>query len=294
MGAPPPTGRAVPYHLSCVWLRIVYMNFRVVLLFLLAFFCTVAQGQEPRSQDDQPHIRPKNMPKEEPPPPAKQPDDSQQGSSSSRDSEINLEGPSKTSGGPSDVHEMYPYDPHRAAKDVEVGEFYLKRKNYRAALDRFNDALLYKPNDAEATFRLAQTQEKLGLNAEASQNYSTYLKISPQGPFVKEAGEGLKRVGPPPSPTAKPSTEAAQLMQEGEAYLAKNAFDVAHEDFVKVLQINPDNPLANFRLAQSLQGLQRLDEARIFYKKYLSLDPNGKMASEAKREIGQIEMVLGK
>src|SRR5437879_2887344 len=29
----------------------------------------------------------------------------------------------------SDVQEMRPWDPHKAAKDVEVGDFYFKRKN---------------------------------------------------------------------------------------------------------------------------------------------------------------------
>ena len=46
------------------------------------------------------------------------------------------------------VNELKPWDPHRAAKDIEVGEYYFKRKNYRGAESRFRDALLYKPNDA--------------------------------------------------------------------------------------------------------------------------------------------------
>src|ERR1700704_162241 len=47
-----------------------------------------------------------------------------------------------------DVQEMHPWDPHKAMKDLEVGDFYFKRKNYKAALDRYKEALLYKPNDA--------------------------------------------------------------------------------------------------------------------------------------------------
>ncbi len=45
----------------------------------------------------------------------------------------------------SDVQEFHPWDPHKAAKNVEVGDFYFKRKNYRAALDRYKEALIYKP-----------------------------------------------------------------------------------------------------------------------------------------------------
>lgn len=267
-------------------------------LLLLSLALGYAQ-QPPSSQDDQPHIQPKNLPPEPKEEPKK--DDSKSDApkdSSSRDSQINLEGPSKSAhGGSADVHEMYPYDPHKAAKDIEVGEFYLKRKDYHVAMDRFNEALLYKPNDAQATFRLAQAEEKLGLNTQAAQNYSTYVKIFPEGPFVKEAQEALKRIGPPPAATtaSNPSSrDPGPLIQQGEAELAKNDFDAAHDTFVKALQVAPDDPVANYRLAESLQGLHRLDEARIFYKKYIALQPNGKLAGEAKRQIGEIDQMLGK
>jgi hypothetical protein len=53
--------------------------------------------------------------------------------------------------GSGDINEFHPWDPHKAAKDIEVGDFYFKvKKNYRAAEDRYREALLYKPNDATA------------------------------------------------------------------------------------------------------------------------------------------------
>ena len=92
------------------------------------------------------------------------------------------------------VSEMHPWDPHKAAKDVEVGDFYYKRKNYRAALDRYKDALIYKPNDAVATYRLAECQDKTGDSAEAVTHYQDYLKILPHGPFAEEAQKALQRL----------------------------------------------------------------------------------------------------
>src|SRR5262249_21887187 len=35
-----------------------------------------------------------------------------------------------------DVQELHAWDPHKAAKNIEVGDFYFKKRNYRAALDR--------------------------------------------------------------------------------------------------------------------------------------------------------------
>src|SRR5215470_17867889 len=170
-------------------------------LFLCVLF-SVAPAQQPRSQDDQVHIKPKNTPEEEKQPPPEQPPE-KQGESASKDSQINLEGPSKGSGG-SDVTEIREYNPHKAAKDVEVGQFYLKQKNYRAALDRFNEALLYKPNDAEATFYLATTQDKLQLYDLAYRGYRAYLTLLPEGPLAKQAEAAVTRIGPHVQ-TAKPS-----------------------------------------------------------------------------------------
>jgi len=97
---------------------------------------------------------------------------------------------------PSDTDEMHPWDPHKAAKDIEVGDYYFKRKNYRGALERYKDALVYKPNDAVANFRLAECEEKMGNSADATQHYEAYLKILPEGPFAADAQKALDRLKP--------------------------------------------------------------------------------------------------
>src|SRR3954468_9858250 len=88
-----------------------------------------------------------------------QPDDS-----SSKDNKIDLSPPKgdevahsdPDDDANSDVMETKPWNPHKAAKDIEVGDYYAKRKNYKAAISRYREALEYKPRDAEATFKLAQ------------------------------------------------------------------------------------------------------------------------------------------
>ncbi len=94
----------------------------------------------------------------------------------------------------SDVQEFHPWDPHKAAKDVEVGDFYFKRKNYRAALERYKEALIFKPNDAIANFRLAECSEKVGNPGDALTHYQEYLKILPHGPFAADAQKALDRL----------------------------------------------------------------------------------------------------
>ena len=94
----------------------------------------------------------------------------------------------------SGIQEFHPWNPMKALKDVEVGDFYFKRKNYKAALDRYKDALYYKDNDAVASYRLAVCQEKLGDKTEAKKYYAQYLKILPDGPLAKEAHASLERL----------------------------------------------------------------------------------------------------
>jgi tetratricopeptide (TPR) repeat protein len=169
---------------------------RAVLVALLLCLSLWAQQEAPKKQ-----LPPKN-----PPPPRSEPTPQGEGEySSSRDSIIDLSPPKndvkehpdsreaveETTG---EVQEFHPYDPHRAEKNIEVGDFYLKRKNYRAAEDRYREALLYKPNDAIATFHLAQCLEKRGEADEASETYAAYLKILPNGPFAEESRAGIDRL----------------------------------------------------------------------------------------------------
>jgi tetratricopeptide (TPR) repeat protein len=93
-----------------------------------------------------------------------------------------------------DVQEMRPWNPYRAMKDDEVGEFYFKRKNYRAALARYQDALIWKEKDAVANFRMAQCYEKLDQPDQAIPHYEEYLKILPEGPYAKEAKKALEKL----------------------------------------------------------------------------------------------------
>ncbi|HVZ17561.1 MAG TPA: tetratricopeptide repeat protein [Terriglobales bacterium] len=107
--------------------------------------------------------------------------------------DINIE-PSPGVGETDGVMEMKPWDPHVADKDVEVGIFYYKRSNYKAAEARFRDALHWQDNHAEAIYRLAQTLEKEGKNPEAQKYYRAYLKILPQGEFAGDSKKALDRL----------------------------------------------------------------------------------------------------
>ncbi len=151
----------------------------------------VAQAAPQRPDQAGPIRPPKNAPPRS--------DDSRDDtSSSSKDTKIDLTPPPGDANHPGsaidDVSEFHVYDPHKAEKDVEVGDYYFKRKNYAAAISRYRGALKWKPNDAIATFRLAEALEKTGQLEEARQNYQDYLRILPNGPFAAQARGAVQRL----------------------------------------------------------------------------------------------------
>lgn len=169
--------------------------FYIVLLVIFAASCT-AQTLQKRNE----------------PPRSDQSAAQQPGDSSSKNTKIDLSPPKGDDiqhvdtdvEDNSDVMEVKPWNPHKAAKDIEVGDYYAKRKNYGAAISRYREALEYKPKDAEATFKLAHVLEATKENAEALQIYQQYLKILPNGEFAPEAQKAIERLKPVQT-AAKPS-----------------------------------------------------------------------------------------
>jgi tetratricopeptide (TPR) repeat protein len=71
------------------------------------------------------------------------------------------------------------WDPLRAEKDLEVGQFYMRKGDVDAAIDRFQDAILAKPGYAIPFRYLGEAQEKKGLKREAIKSYTRYLDLYP-------------------------------------------------------------------------------------------------------------------
>jgi tetratricopeptide (TPR) repeat protein len=162
-------------------------------------------GQEPTgTQQDQidPTMKPATAPPRSDPhtnPNARRGEDS-----SSKDREVDISPPANDAEHPGSemevieeangVSEMKPWNPHQADKDVEVGIYYFKQNNYKAAESRFREALFWQDNHAEANYWLGNALEKLKQPSEARYYYEEYLKILPNGPLAKDAKKALSRV----------------------------------------------------------------------------------------------------
>jgi tetratricopeptide (TPR) repeat protein len=71
------------------------------------------------------------------------------------------------------------WDPLRAEKDIEVGQYYMRKGDIDAAIDRFEDATEAKPGYAIPFRYLGEAQEKKGLKKQAIKSYTKYLDLYP-------------------------------------------------------------------------------------------------------------------
>lgn len=71
------------------------------------------------------------------------------------------------------------WDPLRAEKDIDVGKYYMKKGDYDAAIDRFEDATDAKPGYAIPFLYLGECYEKKGKKKPAVKAYQRYLDLYP-------------------------------------------------------------------------------------------------------------------
>jgi tetratricopeptide (TPR) repeat protein len=72
------------------------------------------------------------------------------------------------------------------------------------------------------------------------------------------------------------------------AYLELGRADEAIAEYARILQLNPNYPLAHFRIAQALEQKGMTDEARGFYRKFLEV------WSEADADISEVIIAKNK
>jgi tetratricopeptide (TPR) repeat protein len=79
-----------------------------------------------------------------------------------------------------------------AKEDEDVGEFELGRKNWRAALSRYQSAVITDTENPDVYWGLAEAQRQLGDYANAKVNYEKVMEYDPDSKHGKEAKKWLK------------------------------------------------------------------------------------------------------
>ncbi len=79
-------------------------------------------------------------------------------------------------------------------ENVDVGNFYLDRKNWRAAETRFEDAFALNQESPEAVLGLAVAEQHLQMYEKAREHFALFLNYDPEGPHSRAARKGLEQV----------------------------------------------------------------------------------------------------
>ena len=78
------------------------------------------------------------------------------------------------------------FNPMLAAESLKIGDFYLKKKNYVAAIERYREALEYQPGLVAAHDALGRAYEKNGARDKALAVYRDFLQRFPESPKAAE------------------------------------------------------------------------------------------------------------
>jgi hypothetical protein len=89
-----------------------------------------------------------------------------------------------------------------AADDEKVGDYYLDQKNWKAALSRYESAVVLDPENPEVYWGMGEAQRHLGKLAEAKAAYEKLVEYDPDSRHGKEAKKILKTPEMASAPTA--------------------------------------------------------------------------------------------
>jgi len=151
--------------------------------------------------------------------PARSPDDPAPGSeasdSSSSDSRTGLEKvladpDNEPQGKRRKLKVDVPEHQETSAEDIEVGKYELSLKNWKAAMSRFESAMVLAPDEPEVYWGLAESKRHLGDLVAARSYYQKVVDYDPDSKHGREAMKALKdpeianaKAAPPASPAPK-------------------------------------------------------------------------------------------
>ncbi len=94
----------------------------------------------------------------------------------------------------------YALNPVQAEKEYKIGLYYAKKKSWRAAAGRFDEAAKWNPGFADAYYKRAEVLEKLGDKAKVREALEQFLEAAPDDKRAPEVQKRLKAIPLPAVP----------------------------------------------------------------------------------------------
>jgi tetratricopeptide (TPR) repeat protein len=90
--------------------------------------------------------------------------------------------------------ETFTFNPVKSKNSVSVGEFYLKKGDYKAAALRFRDATQWNQGNAEAWLKLGEAEEKREQPKAARAAWQKYLQLAGNTKSAAEVKKKLEKL----------------------------------------------------------------------------------------------------
>ncbi|MFQ5489062.1 MAG: tetratricopeptide repeat protein, partial [Gammaproteobacteria bacterium] len=149
---------------------------------------------------------------------------------------------------------------------------YLATGQHQEAAAVLQQRLKLKPGDSVLRFKLAQIYGQLGQDEQMRMELARIIR---QEPGSKLAAEALNRLG----------------RKQGMALMRAKRFDQALQQFLRVVEVVPDEPLSNFYLGVIYQQKKEYEAAAKAYEKALAGNP-GNLA--ARLQLGRLYAAMGR
>lgn len=119
--------------------------------------------------------------------------------------------PGKGNKNDADANAPHPEGPK---EDESVGSYYLDQKNWKAALSRFESALVLDPENPDVYWGLGEAERHLGNYANAKAHYMKLVEYDPDSKHGKEAKKLLKEPELANAPAVSSNAPAANPQQQ--------------------------------------------------------------------------------
>jgi tetratricopeptide (TPR) repeat protein len=97
----------------------------------------------------------------------------------------------------------YALNPVQAEKEFKIGLYYAKKGRWRAAVNRFEEAIQWNPGYGDAHYKRAEMLEKLGDKVKAREAWAQFVEAAPDDKRVTEAQKRLQALPAPRGAAAK-------------------------------------------------------------------------------------------
>ncbi len=150
-------------------------------------------------------------------------------------------------------------------KLITSGDNYFKEGNLDEAIAEYKKALDIKPRD--------DILNKLG---QVHQQKRAAAKLENASPKIDtfESTKALDKM--PDLPGTDKTTQSAsieKLLKKGAAFYDEGEIEKAIDTFKKILEIDPEEPEANYNLGNAYADMERFDDAIAMYKNAVEYDP---------------------